>query len=265
MGRNVLIFALALNGLAGLNKTALAADAYGDAAVVEAYALVNVSAEQGARMIREFFDANGVDNAPVDVVPDLRSNSLIVACPPSTQERVSRVLAEIDVVSAEPAVFQELKPLPNLPTLQVRVVKLEYADCEEVAHQMSSLFETGEGAHKVTWFKPVNAVLLRSTTAEVEQMAAVISEIDLPPAKSEVEKKTKPQTQVIYLKHADAADLAPVVSSYASPMAGRRRGLGRLQVLVAERLNSLILRGAEEAVSDAKALVAQLDVQAGPS
>ena len=54
-------------------------------AVVEAYALANVSAEDGARLIRQMIPAG----ADFDVVPDARSNSLIVAGPPRIQERVA--------------------------------------------------------------------------------------------------------------------------------------------------------------------------------
>ena len=140
-------------------------------------------------------------------------------------------------------------------------MKLENANCEEVARQVAALFETGETPHKVRWFAPVNAVLLRSTTAEVQQMEGIILALDVPTAKPQPSELDSPKTDIIYLEHATARDLADVVRAHAVPPdGGRRRRVVPLQVLVAERLNSLILKGPESVVSEAKALVTKLDI-----
>ena len=92
-------------------------------AVVEAYALANVSAEDGARLIRQMIPAE----AAFDVVPDVRSNSLIVAGPPRIQERVAQAVADLDLRRLKPAVlegFDDAEPLPTWPKLQSRVVKV---------------------------------------------------------------------------------------------------------------------------------------------
>ncbi len=235
-----------------------------DAAVVEAYALAHVSAEDCARKISEIFPADGPAGSALEVVPDLRSNSLIVACPPRTQERVSRVLAEIDVAGVRHAVFEEAEPLEAQSGLQARVIPLRHVDCEEVAVQVRALFERKDGVRKATWFRPANAVLLRSTVAELDQMEAIISQIDVPPMKDTV-KKIQRETAVIHLQHANAFELADVLRDYLGPTYGRRRkGTSPIQVIAEERLNSLILQGNKGKVTKAKTLIKQLDLPTGP-
>ncbi|MCZ6651617.1 MAG: hypothetical protein O7D91_01110 [Planctomycetota bacterium] len=231
-------------------------------AVVEAYALANISAEDGARLIRELIPA-GTD---FDVVADARSNSLIVAGPPRIQERVAQAVADLDLRRLEPAVlegFDDAEPLPAGPKLQARVVKLSHVDCEEVARQVRSLFESEDGHRKATWFGPGNAVLLRSTAAELDQMVAIIAQLDVPTADG---KPAQPrvETTVIYVRHAVANELASVLWDLADSRRGGRRGSSAPRVIVEERLNSLVLKGSPDQVADLKILIEQLDVPAGP-
>ncbi len=231
-------------------------------AVVEAYALANVSAEDGARLIRQMIPAG----ANFDVVPDARSNSLIVAGPPRIQQRVAQAVADLDLRRLKPAVlegFDDAEPLPTGPILQARVVKLSHIDCEEVARQVRSLFEAKDGQHKATWFGPGNAVLLRSTAAELDQMEAIIAQLDVPSAEG---KPAQPrvETTVIHVQYAVADELASVLSDLVGPRGGRRRGGSVPRVVVEERLNSLVLKGSPDQVADLKSLIEQLDVPAGP-
>ena len=231
-------------------------------AVVEAYALANVSAEDGARLLRQMIPAE----AAFDVVPDARSNSLIVAGPPRIQARVAQAVADLDLRRVEPAVlvgFDDAEPLPTGPQMKARVVKLSHVDCEEVARQVRSLFEAKDGQHKATWFSPGNAVLLRSTAVELDQMEAIIVQLDVPSA---AEKPTpiRVETIVIHIQHAVASELAEVLSSLARPRGPQRRSSSAPRIIVEERLNSLVLKGSPHQVSDLKLLVEQLDVPAGP-
>ena len=231
-------------------------------AVVEAYALANVSAEDGARLIREMIPSE----ANFDVVPDIRSNSLIVAGPPRIQQRVAQAVADLDLRHLKTAMlagFDDAEPLPIGPTLQARVVKLIHVDCEEVARQVRSLFEVKDGHHKATWFGPGNAVLLRSTAAELDQMEAIIVQLDVPPA---AEKPAQPrvETTVIHVRHAVANELASVRWDLAGPRRGGRRGSSTPRVIVEERLNSLVLKGSPGQIADLKVLIQKLDVPAGP-
>ncbi len=251
--------------------SALGVENQDEAAVVEAYALAYISAEAGARTVREAFAADGPAGLLLEVAPDHRSNSLIVAGPPRIQEQVSRALAHIDVVGAQPAqpaLLQETLLLPDEPAilraLQARVVTVQHADSEEIAKLVRSLFERKDGPHKVTWFKPTNAVLLRSTASELAQMEAIISQLDLPAARVSAQT-AKPLTEVLHLRHADAAELANVIREYVRG-GGRRRGeAGSVHVVAERRLNSLILKGDEETVAEVQALITRLDVPAGPN
>ncbi len=231
-------------------------------AVVETYALANVSAEDGARLIREMIPAE----ANFDVVPDARSNSLIVAGPPRIQQRVARAVADLDLRRLKPAVlegFDDAEPLPIGPPLQARVVKLSHIDCEEVARQVRLLFEAEDGQRKATWFGPSNAVLLRSTAAELDQMEAIIAQLDVPSAQG---KPAQPrvETTVVHVRHAVADELASVLWDLVGPRGSRRRGGSGPRVIVEERLNSLVLKGSPDQVTELKILIEQLDVPAGP-
>ena len=257
------VCAIVLAGLALV--TAIPTYAEGPAnewAVVEAYALANVSAKDGARLIREMIPVG----ADFDVVADVRSNSLIVAGPPRIQQRVAQAVADLDLRRLKPTVlegFDDAEPLPIGPTLQARVVKLSHVDCEEVARQVRSLFESEDGHRKATWFGPGNAVLLRSTAAELDQMVAIIAQLDVPTADG---KPAQPrvETTVIHVRHAVANELASVLWDLAGPRRGGRRGSSAPRVIVEERLNSLVLKGSPDQVADLKILIEQLDVPAGP-
>ena len=231
-------------------------------AVVEAYALANVSAEDGARLLRQMIPAE----AGFDVVPDARSNSLIVAGPPRIQARVAQAVADLDLRRVEPAVlvgFDDAEPLPTGPTLQARVVKLSHIDCEEVARQVRSLFEVKDGQRRATWFSPGNAVLLRSTAAELDQMEAIIVQLDVPAAEAQP-TQTRVETTVIHVQYAVASELASVLWDLVGARRGGRRGSSVPRVIVEERLNSLVLKGTPNQIADLKVLIEQLDVPAGP-
>ena len=231
-------------------------------AVVEAYALANISAEDGARLIREMIPVG----ADFDVVADVRSNSLIVAGPPRIQQQVAQAVADLDLRRLKPAVlegFDDAEPLPTGPNLQARVVKLSHIDCEEVARQVRLLFEAGDGQHKATWFGPSNAVLLRSTAAELDQMEAIIAQLDVPPADGKP-AQLRVETTVIHVHHAVANELASVLWDLADSRRGGRRGSSTPRVIVEERLNSLVLKGSPGQIADLKILIEQLDVPAGP-
>ena len=159
--------------------------------------------------------------------------------------------------------FSDAEPLPVGPSLQARVVKLIHVDCEEVARQVRSLFEVKDGHHKATWFGPGNAVLLRSTAAELDQMEAIIVQLDVPPA---AEKPAQPrvETTVIHVRHAVANELASVLWDLAGSRRGGRRGSSTPRVIVDERLNSLVLKGSPGQIADLKVLIQKLDVPAGP-
>lgn len=260
MNRYRVIWAICLVGV--MAGSALGVENQGEAAVVEAYALAHISAEDCARKVREAFAADGPAGSHVEVAPDQRSNSLLVAGPPRIQEQVARALARIDVAGAQlaqPAVLQETLLLPDEPTmlraLQARVVTVNHADSEEIAKLVRSLFERADGPLKVTWFTPTNAVLLRSTTSEVAQMEAMISQLDLPAARLSAQT-AKPLTEVLHLRHADAAELADVIREYVQGEAGF------IRVVAERRLNSLILKGDAETIGDVQALIARLDLPA---
>jgi type II secretory pathway component GspD/PulD (secretin) len=125
------------------------------------------------------------------------------------------------------------------------------------------LFEAGGGHHKATWFGPGNAVMLRSTAAELDQMEAIIAQLDVPSAEG---KPAEPRldTTVIHVQHAVAKELASVLLDLAGHRGSRRRGSSTPRVVVEERLNSLVLKGSPDQVTDLKILIEQLDVPAGP-
>lgn len=270
MKPQLMIWVMVLAGLvvADLNA-ARAANGASDAAVVEVYALTHVDADECAKMIREMFLVDNSVGSAVDVVSDRRSNSLLVAGSVAMQARVSRALADLDVEAVRPArVRADPKRLARRSkgqesNLQARVIKLEHVDCEEVAERIRVLFNGADSVEKVSWFKPGNALLLRSTADELEQVEEIISQIDVPAARS-VLQKPEPAPAIFHLEYADAKDMAEMLRSYLGHGRASRRRTALTRVIVDERLNSVVVRGDSLEVAEAMALVSKLDVPLHP-
>lgn len=270
MKPQLMVWAIVVAGLVVVDRNAArAANGANDAAVVEAYALSYVSADECAKVIREIFVADDLAGSAVDVVSDRRSNSLLVAGSREMQARVSRVLADLDVKAGRPSrVKVEPAPLarratPQKSKLQSRVIKLQHVDCEEVAERIRVLFHGGDGVEKVSWFKPGNAILLRSTAEELEQVEEIISQIDVPPARSALDKP-EPAPAIFHLEYADAKDMAEMLRSYLGHGRASRRRTALTRVIVDERLNCVVVRGDSLEVAEAMALVSKLDVPLHP-
>lgn len=270
MKPQLMIWAIVFAGLVVVDRDAArAANGASDAAVVEVYALSHVDADECAKMIREIFLEDNSAGSAVDVVSDRRSNSLLVAGSAAMQTRVSRALADLDVEAVLPARLKaDPKPLarrskPRESRLQARVIKLQHVDCEEVAERIRVLFHSGDGVEKVSWFKPGNAILLRSTADELEQVEEIISQIDVPPARSALDK-TERQPAIFHLEHADAQDMAEMLRSYLGHGLASRRRTALTRVIVDERLNSVVVKGDSREVAEALALVSRLDVPIQP-
>lgn len=270
MKPRLMIWTLILAGLVVADRNAArAANGANDAAVVEAYALRYVNADECAKVIREIFLEDDSAGSALDVVSDRRSNSLLVAGSREMQARVSRVLADLDVKAGRPAgVKIDPTPLarlaiPQESKLQARVIKLQHVDCEELAERIRVLFHGEDGVEKVSWFKPGNALLLRSTADELEQVQEIISQIDVPPARSALENP-EPAPAIFHLKYADAKDMAEMLRSYLGHGHASRRRTVPTRVIVDERLNSVVVKGDFREVAEAMALVNRLDVPIQP-
>ena len=94
--------------------------------------------------------------------------------------------------------------------LECRVVMLKHANSELVARHMRALFEGKNEIHKVTWYGPVNAILMRATPDELKQMEYFVTQLDVNvPDKEEPAPNRK--TRIFQIKHADAERLAVTV------------------------------------------------------
>ena len=119
------------------------------------------------------------------------------------------------------------------------------------------LFHGRDGVEKVSWFEPGNALLLRSTAEELDQVEQIISQIDVPAARSVIDK---PAPAIFHLEYADAKDMAEMLRSYLGHGRAPRRRTALTRVIVDERLNCVVVRGDSREVADAMALVGKLDV-----
>lgn len=117
-------------------------------------------------------------------------NSVVVADFADNVARIRSLLASIDRDSTT-----------------TRIVALRNAGAREIAASLNALMEGGEGGGRAATVVPVdssNAVALRGDSATVARLAAMAAELDQRAASGA-------EIRVIFLEHADAAQLLPVL------------------------------------------------------
>lgn len=97
-----------------------------------------------------------------------------------------------------------------------------------------------------------NALVISDRAANVERIAELVARVDVPSA---------PQTEVIALRHANAASAVRLLEGTVLPAAGPDAGAtGGLRAQADERTNSVLITGDQEARARARALLARLDL-----
>ena len=153
---------------------------------------------------------------------------------------------------------------PAAEETQCKVVFIKHVDCEHAAKPVHALFECKDAPPKATWFTPANAVLLRGTPAEVQQMESLLCQIDVAQPEVKVAKPPEQELRIYPLQHAKADELAGLLAEVTVSRSSRTRRSGsstpRLRIATDERTNVLVLMGIDEQLAYAERLVKLLDV-----
>lgn len=162
-----------------------------DEVVTQVAKLQHVQSTQLVAALRPLLPDWGVLNA---FVP---SNSLIIAGPASSVDRLLAIINKVDVPTGD----------------GITIVPLQNATAQDVAAALQSLQSTnstGQDGLKIAADASSNSVLLSGDRDQRVQMRILISEMD-----SRSRATPLGSTQVIYLRYLKAVDLAPVLGGIA--------------------------------------------------
>jgi len=230
--------------------------------MISIYRCENIKAAECAEVIENVVGGNG------DVVIDKDTNTLLISCSEEQAEIYRNLITELDKSGFRQAGYEQAELLSGASGVEVRVVVLDHVNCEIVAKRVRALFPAEGDVKKATWFEDSNAVLMRATTEELDQMAELIKQIDVPTKKEEtVAERPADLVEVVHLTYADGDELGSILTRlFCVKISTSRRGTRgySLVVFVDERLNALILKGQPEKISEARELISVLDVPAGP-
>lgn len=243
--------------------------------VLRTYRLEKAKAESVAPMLRQVLagrirqlsaEASG-DAATqlerlLEVVPDRRSNALILQVPESLLPLADELVRQLDQGHAA-----------GEPTVRVR--PLTFADANAVAASLSQILPTvvskatGEPIEmRVVPAGGANAIFLVGLPADLDEVDALIEPLDARPASDAVDAKT------YQLSFAQAATVAPVLERLLNDQQetdprvilerirlsrGQVDRTPRVRVEADIRTNAIIVSGPQRTVALAETLVAQLD------
>jgi general secretion pathway protein D len=220
--------------------------------VSQAIVLENINAAQLVPILRPLLP----QSAHLAAHP--ASNSLIVADRPQNIQRMMRLISRMDKAG----------------TSEIEVIALENAAADEVVRTLSALnqaAQAGGGAPPVQVIADnrTNSVLLSGASPSRLQYRALIAHLDTPSAQGG-------NTQVVYLKYADAEDLATKLQAQfgsaggaaggggggAKPPAGEGgpANTGPVTIWADPGTNALVINAPERVRQDMLAVVKQIDI-----
>ncbi|ANB01652.1 type II secretion system secretin GspD [Ectothiorhodospira sp. BSL-9] len=172
------------------------------------------------------------------------SNTLVVSDTASNVNRLVEIIGRIDQESRE----------------DMEVIPLEHASATEVARIVTTM-ESAEGRQRssaqvrVIADERTNSILLGGEPKRRVAIRAVISHLDIP-----VEGGN---TQVVYLRYANAADVADVLSGLAGSFlsGGGADQAPSIHVHSHESTNAVVINAPPDIIRDMRAVIRQLDVR----
>jgi len=168
------------------------------------------------------------------------ANMLILSDHRDNVERMLKLIDRIDQASDE----------------EIETVALEYANAEDVASTLASV--RGEGEHQDARIMPdtrTNSIILAGSEDQRLQLRAVIAHLDIP-------TEDTGNTQVIYLRHAEAEALAGVLDSIELPGArGENDAAQTLTIVPDPETNALVVTAPPEDMRSIRTVVNQLDIR----
>ncbi|MFC4726616.1 type II secretion system secretin GspD [Coralloluteibacterium thermophilus] len=212
-----------------------------DALVTRVIALRQTPADELANLLRPLL-GQGAQVAG-------QGGNLVVTDRASNVERVARLVERIDAGSGG----------------AVEVVALRHANAAEIARTLAQLepaatpgLPTLGGSGRLVADARSNSVLISGDATQRLRLRTLVAHLDTPLAEG------GDSTQVIYLRHAKAIDLVPLLESVAATLTGtaaNAEGARAATIGAHEETNALVVTAAPPVFRELAAVVRQLDVR----
>jgi len=182
----------------------------------------------------------------------------------------SNVLIVSDRADNIARIMQLIRKIDRPSNDDVEVLALQHASAAEMVRVLAAL-KKNTGAGKGAAAAPVlvadertNSILLGGDKAERLRMRALIAHLDTP-------TDDGGNTQVIYLKYAEAASLVPVLTSVSSNIGGKAganaksgsaaNSGSKLNIQADENTNSLVITAQPDVMRSLQSVIRQLDIR----
>jgi len=221
-----------------------------DGVATRVFNVRNAASEQMLGILKPLIDPRvGV------ITPYPAANLLVVTDWRSNLERINSLLRQLDQVSDEP----------------LQVMPLRHASAADTAQLLTRLLAREQGADstQVVADPRSNALLVRGST---DRVRALLRQLDQPS-----ENRQSSNTQVIYLRHANAGEVVKVLRGLsqegAAPSEGAGEGEGKDKPVMAagsdsgirleyeEGTNAVVMVGPDSELAAYRSIVEQLDIR----
>ncbi|MFU8818320.1 MAG: type II secretion system secretin GspD [Desulfurivibrio sp.] len=221
-----------------------------DRIITRIHKLQNLQADKLVPILRPLLNTRAGQMSALAVK---EGNSLIITERAGNVERLLRIVRRLDQESGG----------------ELEVIRLEYADAREVVAVITGL-EIGSGRLSADQLRMAadgrtNSILMQGDEHHLLRAKAMIIHLDTPLAKDG-------DTQVVFLRYANAKDLMPILSGIELPE-GQARSDGQasprrttqqrsdVNIQADEGTNALIMTGPPVAIQALQAVVRQLDIR----
>lgn len=216
-----------------------------DDVITHVYAIENVSAAQLVPILRPLVPQWG------HLAAYTPSNMLIISDRASNVSRLQKLIEQIDRTGDR----------------EIEMVKLQNAGAADIVRILTTL--TAQDKQADPTVKPAvviadersNSVLIGGDKSERQKLLDIVSRLDVPLTEDGA-------TQVVYLRHASAENLAPILEGYAqqadgggktaAPAAG---GVQGTRILADKDTNALVITANPKSMRAIRNVIAQLDIK----
>jgi beta-lactamase regulating signal transducer with metallopeptidase domain/LysM repeat protein len=152
------------------------------------FELKYADAEELARVLNRVLERRrrGAKDKPTDVVqiiPETRTNRLIILASPTDIGLIEALIVELDVspqVTTKAAIAKpRIKSKPDIPAESTitQVISLKYANCEDIEEKLMILFPDEQ--FRIVSDKRTNTLIVAGTKSAIEKIKSLVTEIDV--------------------------------------------------------------------------------------
>ena len=222
-----------------------------DGIATRVFSVRNAASEQMLNILKPLIDPRvGV------VTPYPSANLLVITDWRSNLDRIDNLLLQLDQVSQEP----------------LEVLPLAHASANDTAQLMTRLLAREQGADsaQVIADPRSNALLVRGSTDSRQRVRALLKQLDQPQDASHTSN-----TVVMYLRHANAAEVVKVLRGLSQDMPGAAAdgvpaegehkpvavSASGIRMESEEGTNAVVMVGPDSEIAAYRAIVEQLDIR----